>query len=101
MMISRYFFASWASSTSEASRTSRTSYSAGENSSLPTPQSGHTKSSGTCSQGVPAGIPSAPTAGSYSQPHTSHMYFFIIVNFIGLIFCLRMYNKCAKKLNYY
>ncbi len=54
-------------------------YSAAENSSFPTPQSGQTKSSGTFSQDVPAAIPasSTPTVGSYSQPHTSHIYFFI------------------------
>ena len=53
---------------------------AGENSSLPTEQRGHVKSSGSSSNGVPAGMPASgnPTAGSYSQPHTSHTYFFII-----------------------
>ena len=54
--------------------------STGENSSLPTEQSGHSKSSGRSSKAVPAGIPASgtPTAGSYSQPQTSHTYFFII-----------------------
>ena len=87
--ISLFFFASGtsaASGTSTASKTSGLDYSAGENSSLPTPQSGQTKSSATCSHGVPGATPSAPTAGSYSQPQTSHMYLVIIRKFKVLIF---------------
>ena len=50
-----------------------------ENWSLPTPQSGQTQSSGRDSNGVPGAMPcsSSPTAGSYSYPHTSQMYFAI------------------------
>src|SRR5210317_2082507 len=43
-------------------------------SSLPTPHSGHTQSSGTSSQRVPGAIPSSghPSASSYCQPQTIH-----------------------------
>lgn len=63
--------------------------STGENSSLPTEQSGHSKSSGRSSKAVPAGIPASgtPTAGSYSQPQTSHTYFFII-SLMFNVYCL-------------
>lgn len=63
--------------------------STGENSSLPTEQSGHSKSSGRSSKAVPAGIPAfgTPTAGSYSQPQTSHTYFFII-SLLFNVYCL-------------
>ena len=66
--------------------------STGENSSLPTEQSGHSKSSGRSSKAVPAGIPASgtPTAGSYSQPQTSHTYFFII-SLMFNVYCL-MFN---------
>lgn len=62
-------------------------YSTGLKSPLPTPQSGQTQSSGSSSNGVPAAMPlsGSPTAGSYSYPHTSQMYFFIVVEFYGLI----------------
>lgn len=62
-------------------------YSASENSSFPTPQSGQAKSDGKSSHAVPGAIPasSIPTAGLYSQPHTSHTYFFILFNFVKLI----------------
>ena len=61
--------------------------STGENSSLPTPQSGHTQSSGMSSKAVPGAMPpsGSPTAGSYTQPHTSHTYFFIMFLFLRLI----------------
>ena len=54
--------------------------STGLNSSLPTPQSGHTQSSGMSSKAVPGAMPlsGSPTAGSYTHPHTSHTYFFIM-----------------------
>ena len=46
------------------------------NSSFPTPQSGHTQSSGISSHAVPGSIPLSvsPTSGSYSYPQTSHTY---------------------------
>ncbi len=48
-------------------------------SSLLTPHTGHSKSAGTSSHGVPAGIPASgtPTAGSYTQPQMSHLYFIV------------------------
>ena len=48
-------------------------YSATENSSFPTPQRGHSKSSGSSSKGVPGAMPASgsPSAGLYSQPQTS------------------------------
>ncbi len=54
-----------------------------ENWSMPTPQSGQVQSSGNCSKGIPGEIPpsGSPDAGSYTHPHTSHTYFFIIVIF--------------------
>lgn len=66
----------------------RWSYSATENSSLPTPQRGHSKSSGSSSKGVPGAMPASgkPSAGLYSQPQTSQTYVFMIfVRFNGLI----------------
>lgn len=66
--------------------------STGENSSLPTEQSGHSKSSGRSSKAVPAGIPASgtPTAGSYSQPQTSHTYFIMVssIYFNLVCFCI-------------
>ena len=46
------------------------------NMSLPTPQTGHTQSSGRFSKAVPGAIPlsGSPTAGSYSYPHASQTY---------------------------
>lgn len=59
----------------------RWDYSAGLNSSFPTPQSGHSKSSGRSSNAVPGSMPisGTPTSGSYSHPHVSQTYFPIIV----------------------
>ena len=55
--------------------------STGEKSSLPTPHSGHTQSSGISSKAVPGATPlsGSPAAGSYIYPHTLQMYFFISV----------------------
>jgi hypothetical protein len=55
---------------------------ASENWSLPTPQRGHAQSAGRSSKEVPGAMPlsGSPTAGSYSYPQTSQMYFAIIVN---------------------
>ena len=55
-------------------------YSTGEKSSFPTPQRGHTQSSGISSKAVPACIPlsGSPWAGSYMCPQTLHSYFFMI-----------------------
>ena len=49
-------------------------------SSFPTPQSGHTQSSGISSHAVPGSIPlsGSPTSGSYSYPQTSQTYLSII-----------------------
>ena len=57
---------------------------ASENSSFPTPHTGQTKSSGRSSNAVPGSMPlsGSPTAGSYSQPHVSHTYFFIMFLFL-------------------
>ena len=57
--------------------------STGENSSLPTEQSGHSKSSGRSSNFVPGAIPcsGAPFSSSYSQPHTVQTYFIFIYPF--------------------
>lgn len=71
--------------------------STGENSSLPTEQSGHSKSSGRSSKAVPAGIPASgtPTAGSYSQPQTSHTYFFII-SLLFNVYCLMLFYSIGS-----
>src|SRR5699024_4487341 len=55
-------------------------YSSGWNSSLPTPQIGHTQSSGISSNAVPGSIPlsGSPISGSYTYPHGSQTYFFIV-----------------------
>ena len=71
--------------------------STGENSSFPTEQSGHSKSSGRSSKAVPAGIPASgtPTAGSYSQPQTSHTYFFII-SLLFNVYCLMLFYSIGS-----
>lgn len=73
--------------------------STGENSSLPTEQSGHSKSSGRSSKAVPAGIPASgtPTAGSYSQPQTSHTYFFIMFPFFFFILIILFFLPLSGK----
>ena len=60
---------------------SRRSQSSTEKSSLPTPQSGHTQSSGRSSNAVPGAMPlsGSPTSGSYTYPQVSQTYFFIIL----------------------
>ncbi len=52
-------------------------------SSLPTPQTGQTQSSGISSNAVPGAMPlsGSPTSGSYTQSQTVQMYFFIILSF--------------------
>lgn len=79
--------------------TRQKNYYASENISLPTEHKGHAKSSGRSSNAVPGSMPASgePTSGSYSQPHTSHTYFFIIV------LCLSVSNSLffdATKIRY-
>ena len=70
-------------------------YATGLNSSLPTPQSGHSKSAGKSSKAVPGAMPcsGSPTSGSYTQPHTSHTYFSILVAPF-FITCLYYFKQC-------
>ena len=77
--------------------TRQTNYYASENISLPTEHKGHAKSSGRSSNAVPGSMPASgePTSGSYSQPHTSHTYFFIIV------LCLSVSNSLFLMLQRY
>lgn len=51
---------------------------------LSMPQIGHTQSSGISSNAVPGAIPlsGSPTSGSYTYPHGSHTYFFMIITSI-------------------
>lgn len=67
---------------------------ASEKLSLPTPQRGHSKSSGKSSNFVPGAMPFSgePSSSSYSQPHTSHTYFIIFL--LSLYFSYNLYlNK--------
>ena len=65
-----------------------------ENSSLLTPQSGHTQSAGSASHFVPGATPlsGSPVASSYTYPHTPHTYFILLRSPFGnASFCL---NYC-------
>ena len=66
----------------------------GLNSSLPTPHRGQTQSSGMSSKAVPGAIPpsGSPTSGSYTQPHTSHTYFFMMFRFKKLFFRVNYFH---------
>ena len=62
---------------------------ASENWSFPTPQMGHTQSSGSSLNALPS------TLGSYSYPQTSQMYFAIdvVFNVIVFVFSVQRYKK--------
>lgn len=62
----------------------------GENWSAPTSHKGQKKSSGRSSNAVPGAMfcSGTPTSGSYSQPHTSQIYFFIVFSFLSVIVLL-------------
>lgn len=65
------------------------SYFISENNSFPTPHTGQTKSSGKSSNST-SGIPfSLQLSSSYTQPHTSQMYFFIF--FLLLVYLFLIY----------
>lgn len=65
------------------------SYSISENNSFPTPHTGQTKSSGKSSNST-SGIPfSLQLSSSYTQPHTSQMYFLIF--FLLLVYLFLIY----------
>jgi len=65
-----------------------------------TPQSGHTQSSGISSNAVPGAMPlsGSPTSGSYTYPHVSHTYFFIIFFSVNLLLRQRRHSLATPAL---
>ena len=56
-------------------------YSSGKNMDFGCLHTGQRQLDGRCSNGVPGGMPflGSPMAGSYTQPHFAHLYFFMTV----------------------
>ena len=78
-------------------------YSALEKESLPTPHSGHTKSSGRSSHLVPGAMPfsSFPLLSSYSHPQISQTYFILIsvLSHFSFYLCKRFKILCPMFTN--
>lgn len=75
-------------------------YSVGEKSSFEAPHTGQAQSWGTSSNGVPGATPlsGSPVAGSYSQPHTSHLYFFMVQSVLIIWFASSLAAKDAQNI---